>query len=115
MATHKSQGRKFVSSASFLFLSSSCLRPLPYIPRKYSCCFLLVSSIFSISIFGTELALRWYALAYIVGIIIGWRLVVMTVKTPRLWPGQQPVVPPEQIEAMLTRIILGVLLGRRLG
>ncbi|WP_299724137.1 prolipoprotein diacylglyceryl transferase [uncultured Tateyamaria sp.] len=71
--------------------------------------------IFSISLFGMELALRWYALAYIVGIVIGWRLVVMTVKAPRLWPGQQPVMTPAQIEDMLTWIILGVLLGGRLG
>ena len=71
--------------------------------------------IFSISLFGMELALRWYALAYIVGIIIGWRLVVMTIKTPRLWPAQQPVMTPAQIEDMLTWIILGVLLGGRLG
>ena len=71
--------------------------------------------IFSISLFGMELALRWYALAYIVGIVMGWRLVVMTVKTPRLWPNQQPVMTPAQIEDMLTWIILGVLLGGRLG
>lgn len=71
--------------------------------------------IFSISLFGMELALRWYALAYIVGIIIGWRLVVMTVKTPALWPARQPVMTPAQIEDMLTWIILGVLLGGRLG
>ncbi len=71
--------------------------------------------IFSISLFGMDLALRWYALAYIVGIIIGWRMVVMGVKTPRLWPNQQPVMTPAQIEDMLTWIILGVLLGGRLG
>ena len=71
--------------------------------------------IFSISLFGMDLALRWYALAYIFGIIIGWRLVVMTVKAPRLWPGQQPVMTPAQIEDMLTWIILGVLLGGRMG
>ncbi|WP_299368980.1 prolipoprotein diacylglyceryl transferase [uncultured Tateyamaria sp.] len=71
--------------------------------------------IFTITAFGMEFALRWYALAYIVGIIIGWRLVVMTVKAPRLWPGQTPVMTPAQIEDMLTWIILGVLLGGRLG
>ena len=71
--------------------------------------------IFSISLFGMEFALRWYALAYIAGIIIGWRLVVMTVKTPRLWPNDTPVMTPAQIEDMLTWIILGVLLGGRLG
>ncbi|MEM8655193.1 MAG: prolipoprotein diacylglyceryl transferase [Pseudomonadota bacterium] len=71
--------------------------------------------IFSISIFGFELALRWYALAYIVGIIIGWRLVVMALKAPRLWPAQTPPLSPGQTEDMLTWIILGVLLGGRLG
>ncbi|MEM6760957.1 MAG: prolipoprotein diacylglyceryl transferase [Pseudomonadota bacterium] len=71
--------------------------------------------IFSINLFGFSFALRWYALAYIVGIIIGWRLVVMTAKTPRLWPGETPVMTPEQMEEMLTWIILGVLLGGRLG
>ncbi len=71
--------------------------------------------IFSISIFGFDLALRWYALAYIVGIVVGWRLVLMTVKSARLWPNKTPVMTPAQIEDMLTWIILGVLLGGRIG
>jgi len=71
--------------------------------------------IFSISLFGMEFALRWYALAYIVGIIIGWRLVVMAIRAPRLWPNEKPVMTAEQVEDMLTWIILGVLLGGRLG
>ncbi|MEL6620065.1 MAG: prolipoprotein diacylglyceryl transferase [Pseudomonadota bacterium] len=71
--------------------------------------------IFSISLFGMEFALRWYALAYIAGIVIGWRLAVMTVKSPRLWPNDTPVMSPAQIEEMLTWLILGVLLGGRLG
>lgn len=71
--------------------------------------------VFTISLFGIELALRWYALAYIAGIIIGWRLVVMTVKAPELWPNNTPVMTPAQIEDMLTWIILGVLFGGRLG
>ncbi len=71
--------------------------------------------IFSISLFGIELALRWYALAYIAGIVIGWRLVVMTVKSPALWPNQSPVMTPKQIEDLLTWVIIGVILGGRLG
>jgi phosphatidylglycerol---prolipoprotein diacylglyceryl transferase len=39
--------------------------------------------VFSISLFGTDFALRWYALAYIAGIVIGWRIVVAAVKRPR--------------------------------
>ena len=71
--------------------------------------------IFSIAIFGFELALRWYALAYIAGILIGWRFVVMTVKTSRLWVNNQPVMTPTQIEDLLTWVILGVIFGGRLG
>jgi phosphatidylglycerol:prolipoprotein diacylglycerol transferase len=32
--------------------------------------------IFSIQLFGIEFALRWYALAYLVGLLVGWRIVV---------------------------------------
>lgn len=71
--------------------------------------------IFSISVFGFELALRWYALAYILGILIGWQLVVRAVKTPRLWRNETPVMTPQQIEDLLTWVILGVILGGRLG
>ncbi|WP_298920717.1 prolipoprotein diacylglyceryl transferase [uncultured Roseobacter sp.] len=71
--------------------------------------------IFSISIFGFELALRWYALAYIVGILIGWRLAVLAVKTPRLWRNDTVVMTPTQIEDLLTWVIVGVILGGRLG
>ncbi|WP_299402815.1 prolipoprotein diacylglyceryl transferase [uncultured Roseobacter sp.] len=71
--------------------------------------------IFSISIFGFELALRWYALAYIVGILIGWRLVVRAVRTQRLWEDNSPVMTAQQIEDLLTWVIIGVILGGRLG
>ena len=33
--------------------------------------------IFTLTLGSFEFALRWYALAYIVGILIGWRLAVM--------------------------------------
>ncbi len=71
--------------------------------------------IFSISLFGMEFALRWYALAYIVGIVIAWRLATAALKSPALWPGQKAPMRPEQVEDLLTWIILGVILGGRLG
>lgn len=75
----------------------------------------LSPELFSISIFGIELALRWYALAYIVGILIAWRLAVMAVRRPALWPDNQAPATPAQIEDLLSWIILGVILGGRLG
>lgn len=70
--------------------------------------------IFSIEVFGFTLALRWYALAYIVGLLIGWRLVTRAVKTPALWTGPAPMTA-EQVERLLTWVIFGVILGGRAG
>jgi phosphatidylglycerol:prolipoprotein diacylglycerol transferase len=75
----------------------------------------LSPEIFSISLFGMEFALRWYALAYIVGLLIGWKLAVWAVKQAQLWVDNTPPMTPRQIEDLLTWIILGVILGGRLG
>ncbi|MCA0869383.1 prolipoprotein diacylglyceryl transferase [Seohaeicola saemankumensis] len=75
----------------------------------------LSPELISISVFGIEFALRWYALAYIVGIIIAWRLGMAALRRPLLWPGQSPVMTTQQLEDLLTWIILGVILGGRLG
>jgi phosphatidylglycerol:prolipoprotein diacylglycerol transferase len=71
--------------------------------------------LFSVELFGLEFALRWYALAYIVGILLGWRLAVMAVNRPRLWPGGAAPMTAEQVDDLLTWVILGVILGGRLG
>lgn len=71
--------------------------------------------IFSVSLFGMDFALRWYALAYIAGILIGWRLALMAVKTPRLWPGNSAPMSTAQVEDLLTSVILGVIVGGRVG
>ncbi|MBL4558465.1 MAG: hypothetical protein JKP98_19510 [Rhodobacteraceae bacterium] len=43
--------------------------------------------IFSVSFWGIGFALRWYALAYIVGILIGLGIVLALMRRPALWPG----------------------------
>ncbi|MBV2359766.1 prolipoprotein diacylglyceryl transferase [Thalassococcus sp. CAU 1522] len=75
----------------------------------------LSPEVFSIALFGMEFALRWYALAYIAGILIGWRLAVAAVKRAALWPENRAPMTPAQIEDLLTWVILGILLGGRLG
>ncbi|MBO9433483.1 prolipoprotein diacylglyceryl transferase [Ruegeria sp. R13_0] len=75
----------------------------------------LSPELFSISLFGMEFALRWYALAYIVGILIAWRLAVMALRRPALWRNETPPMKPEQLDDLLTWIIIGVILGGRLG
>ncbi|UAB87768.1 prolipoprotein diacylglyceryl transferase [Ruegeria sp. SCSIO 43209] len=75
----------------------------------------LSPEIFSISLFGMEFALRWYALAYIVGILIAWRMALMALRRPVLWADDTPPMQPDQLEDLVTWIILGVILGGRLG
>ncbi len=63
----------------------------------------------------TTLPIRWYALAYIIGIWLGYRLVKHTLARPHLWKDDTPPLTHEQLEALLTWIILGVILGGRIG
>lgn len=71
--------------------------------------------IFSITVGGFTVALRWYALAYIVGILLGWRLAVAAVNRPALWKNNTPPMSRSQVEDLLFWVILGVILGGRLG
>jgi phosphatidylglycerol---prolipoprotein diacylglyceryl transferase len=71
-------------------------------------------NLFAFELFGYEIALRWYALAYIVGILFGWWIVLHAIRTPRLWAGAPPMTA-EQVERLLTWIIVGVILGGRIG
>jgi phosphatidylglycerol---prolipoprotein diacylglyceryl transferase len=71
-------------------------------------------TLFEIEVGGFNFALRWYALAYIFGLIIGWRMVTRAVRTPALWSGAAPMTA-EQVERLLTWVIFGVILGGRFG
>lgn len=75
----------------------------------------LSPELFSIEIGGVTLALRWYALAYIAGLLIGWRIVVGLVRRPALWGADGPPMTAGQVEALLTWVIVGVIVGGRLG
>ena len=70
--------------------------------------------IFTIHLFGLSFSLRWYALAYLIGLIVGWRIIVGLMRRPALWGGRAPM-RPEQAEELLTWVVLGVVLGGRLG
>ena len=70
--------------------------------------------IVSFTVFGFELALRWYAMAYIVGIALGWQIIKMAIKRPHLWRGEPPL-QVGQLEDLLTYIVIGVIGGGRLG
>jgi phosphatidylglycerol---prolipoprotein diacylglyceryl transferase len=74
----------------------------------------LSPTLFEIEVFGFTFALRWYALAYIVGILVGWWLILRAIRTPRLWAGKPPLTA-EQVERFLTWVVVGIILGGRMG
>jgi len=60
-------------------------------------------------------AIRWYALAYIAGILLGWRYAVGLVKNQRLWRGTAPAITLAQIDDLVLWLTIGVIVGGRLG
>lgn len=60
-------------------------------------------------------ALRWYALAYIAGLILGWRYMVGLIRKPALWKGGKAPASELQLDDFLFWATLGVILGGRLG
>ena len=61
------------------------------------------------------LSLRWYALAYIAGLALGWWIVARLCRRPALWPHGRAPMTPEQPGDLLTWMALGVIAGGRLG
>ena len=74
----------------------------------------IAPEIFAFTVFGFEIALRWYAMAYIVGIAIGWQIIKFALNRPALWRNGPPM-KVAQLEDLLTYIVIGVIGGGRLG
>ena len=60
-------------------------------------------------------AIRWYALAYVAGILLGWRYVAGLMKKPALWGPRGAPATTAQVDDLVLWITLGVILGGRLG
>ena len=61
------------------------------------------------------LPIRWYALAYVMGIVLGWVYAARILKTERVWaPGKPPMTGP-QLDDLVLWITLGIILGGRIG
>ncbi len=60
------------------------------------------------------LSIRWYALAYISGLVAGWALIRHVVADDRFWRGA-PRPSAESIDDLLVYCALGVVIGGRLG
>jgi phosphatidylglycerol---prolipoprotein diacylglyceryl transferase len=60
------------------------------------------------------LAIRWYALAYIVGILAGWVYARAIISSPRRWGGPAPFTVID-FDDFIIWVTLGIILGGRVG
>lgn len=65
------------------------------------------------------LAIRWYALAYIAGLLLGWFYILRLLADRTLWVGApfkgKPPATPDNIGDLFVWVTLGVIIGGRLG
>ena len=64
---------------------------------------------------GINLAIRWYAIAYVLGFLVAWKWSLALLRQSELWSGRKSPMAPEMSDRLLTWIILGVIAGGRLG
>jgi phosphatidylglycerol:prolipoprotein diacylglycerol transferase len=62
-----------------------------------------------------DLGIRWYALAYVAGILLGWRYVLGLVKNANLWGSKSPTLTAPQVDDLVLWVTIGVIVGGRLG
>lgn len=69
--------------------------------------------LFTISLGSFEFALRWYALAYIVGIVLAFQISLMALRRAHLWV--KAPMSDNQLEDLLFWVTIGIILGGRMG
>ncbi|WP_375204007.1 prolipoprotein diacylglyceryl transferase [Hyphococcus sp.] len=60
-------------------------------------------------------SLRWYSLAYIGGLAVGWWYLTRLIKKTPLWPKSGPPVTRQQLDDVIFWVAIGVMAGGRLG
>jgi phosphatidylglycerol---prolipoprotein diacylglyceryl transferase len=60
------------------------------------------------------IVIRWYALAYIFGIVLGWIYARSLLKTEKLWGGPAPITLV-QLDDFILWITIGIIVGGRTG
>lgn len=75
----------------------------------------IAPELFSIEIMGQEFALRWYALSYLAGFLLAYLVMRALIGRTKVWPYGLEPMDREQLDGFLTYLILGVIVGGRLG
>ncbi|WP_414899321.1 prolipoprotein diacylglyceryl transferase [Rhizobium cremeum] len=61
------------------------------------------------------LAIHWYGLAYVCGIMLGWVVARAMVRNEKLWPAGTPPCTAAHLDDFLVWVAIGIVLGGRLG
>ncbi len=61
------------------------------------------------------LAIHWYGVAYVVGILLGWWFAKRVVTSPKLWPDGKSPISAIELDDFLTWAVIGIIAGGRLG
>lgn len=61
------------------------------------------------------ISIKWYGLAYMAGLLLGWQYIRRLVSTPRLWHAGIAPIDVNRVDDLLLFITVGVILGGRLG
>ncbi len=60
-------------------------------------------------------AVKWYGLAYMAGLLLGWLYIRNLLTTARIWPAGEPPLAAARLDDLLLYVTLGVIVGGRLG
>jgi phosphatidylglycerol---prolipoprotein diacylglyceryl transferase len=61
------------------------------------------------------IAVKWYGLAYMAGLVLGWIYIKRLLSQGHLWPDGQAPFSPERADDLLLFMTIGVIIGGRLG
>jgi phosphatidylglycerol---prolipoprotein diacylglyceryl transferase len=59
--------------------------------------------------------IKWYGLAYLSGLLLGWLYIRRLLATPKLWANEHPPMAPVMADDLFSWVAAGVIVGGRLG
>ncbi|MCK5713726.1 MAG: prolipoprotein diacylglyceryl transferase [Hyphomicrobiaceae bacterium] len=61
------------------------------------------------------IAIKWWGLAYLAGLLLGWLYIRRLLSQTKLWADDRPPFLPQKVDDLLIYMVAGVLIGGRLG
>ena len=59
--------------------------------------------------------IKWYGLAYMAGLVLGWLYVRSLLRQPKLWRNETPPFDVARVDDLLVYMAVSVIIGGRLG